>query len=221
MGFVNNGQFPGQQEIDEWDSGAVHFIVRHRYTGHWLGGLRMVWPKERIFPFQERSATYKRISSVRYKNAVEISRLCMLKEAKRFASRDSAVDVPEESRKISFLRDYGNKNRNIMWGLYRAAASYSAQRGIKHWYMLSSPALAYFFNKQGFDIQQIGEANNRQSLRLPYCLNVKQVLDNPMWLEGYRNDFRLYSDIGNEFSVNMIERRQVKQIGVISFVSRM
>lgn len=206
--------------MDEWDSAAVHFIVRHRYTGQWLGGMRMVRHKDQVFPFQERSTTYERISSDRCKSSVEISRLCILKEAKRFAFRNSAVDVPEENRKISFLHDYRNMNRNIMWGLYRAAALYSARQGIKHWYMLSSPPLAYFVKKQGFEIQQIGGFNSSQNLRLPYCLNVNQVLENPLWLDDYRNDFRLYSDIDNQFSANM-DRRQVTQIGVISFVSRM
>ncbi len=219
IGFEDKEQFPAQLEMDEWDSRAVHFLVRHKYTQQWLGGLRMVRHKSHVFPFQESSITHERIPSARYKNSVEISRLCITKEARRFAFRNSAIDAPEENRKISFLHDYRNINRNIMWGLYRAAALYSVRQGIKHWYMLSTPALAYCVKKQGFDIQQIGEAGSRQSVRLPYYLSAKQVLDNSLWLEDYRHDFRLYSDITNDISVD-VGGRQVKQIGVISFVSR-
>ncbi len=105
-----------------------------------------------------------------------------------------------------------------MWGLYRAAAVYSVRQGIKHWYMLANPALAYSVKKQGFDIQQIGDAS-RQSTRMLYYLSTRQVLENSLLIEDYRHDFRLYSDIATDVSVDM-GGRQVKQIGVISYVSR-
>ncbi|WP_371741544.1 PEP-CTERM/exosortase system-associated acyltransferase [Methylomonas fluvii] len=218
MGFDDKERFPAQQEIDEWDKSAVHFLVRHKYTQQWLGGLRMVTPKGHVFPFQESSSSHQRLPRGGYKNSVEISRLCVTKEARRFAFRNPAIDLAEENRKISFLHDYRNINRDIMWGLYRAAAVYSVRQGIKHWYMLANPALAYSVKKQGFDIQQIGDAS-RQSTRMLYYLSTRQVLENSLLIEDYRHDFRLYSDIATDVSVDM-GGRQVKQIGVISYVSR-
>ncbi|OQW79253.1 MAG: PEP-CTERM/exosortase system-associated acyltransferase [Proteobacteria bacterium ST_bin11] len=215
VGLEDKRRFPDQQEKDEWDNCAVHFLVRHRYTRQWLGGIRMVMHKGQVFPFQESGVAFERLSRDRYKNSVEISRLCIIKEARRFALRNTSVDVTEESRKISFLHDCGNMNRNIMWGLYRAAAIYSARNGIKHWYTLYNPALASLVKKQGFDVQQVGNASPRQSSREPYYLSVKKILENPLWLEDYRNDFRMYSDIDKEAG-----RRQVKQIGVVSYVAR-
>ncbi|WP_446810185.1 PEP-CTERM/exosortase system-associated acyltransferase [Methylomonas sp. 2BW1-5-20] len=219
MGVELNAHFPERLETDEWDSDAVHFLVRHKYNGQWLGCLRLVRHNAHGFPFQERCTTYDKLSKARYKSSVEISRLCVLKSARRFALKSSPMDVPEENRKISFLHDHANMNRNIIWGLYRAAALYSAEHDIKHWYILSSPALAYFVNKEGFDIQQIGDSRHRHNQRLPYYLSVNQVLENPLWREDYRNGYWLYSDLETEFYTATV-RRQLKQIGVISFVSR-
>lgn len=218
MGFEDKERFPDRQETDEWDNDAVHFLVRHKYTGQWLGALRLVRHKDYGFPFQERCNLHEKLSRTGYKHAIEISRLCVLKEARRYKPRAYGVD--EGSRNVSFLHDHRNLNRSIMWGLYRAAVVYSAQNDIAHWYILVTPALAYFVNKEGFEMRQIGDPCNHRGQRTPYRLSVNHILKNPLWQQDYRNDYRLYSELMDAFPARL-GQRQLRQIGVISFVSRM
>ena len=61
MGFEDKDRFPDQMESDEWDDCAVHFLVRHRYTGQWLAAMRLVYHKDSAFPFEEKSRLDEKI----------------------------------------------------------------------------------------------------------------------------------------------------------------
>lgn len=204
MGFENKDMFPDQLEFDDWDDGAVHFIVRHRYTGHWLGALRLVRQNKFAFPFEDKCTPDNRITTKQYLHSVEISRLCVIKEARRFAPKKYAPyglvdeEVGEEGRNVRYLYSHKNQSRSIMWGLYRAAVVYSAHNDIKHWYILVTPSLAYAVKKEGFQMQQVGSPCEHRGQRIPYLLDVGHILANPLWQKDYKNDFRLYSELAGE-----------------------
>ena len=223
VGVEDKEQFPEQQEIDEWDEDAVHFLVRHKFSGQWLGALRLVVPKQNGLPFEGSALLHRQMSPASYRQALEISRLCIVKDARRFvlqASVTDQMDVEKSHPNVTFMHDRRNTNRAIMWGLYRAAAVYSAQHGIKQWYISITPALAYFVSKEGFDARQIGDPYPPQGQLTPYWLSVEHVLENPLWAKDYQNDYRLFSDL-DQASLIDGGRRQVRHIGAISFVSRL
>lgn len=219
MGFEDKQLFPDGLERDEWDSSAVHFLVRHKFSGEWLGALRLVRPEQRRFPFEEHCTPYRSLPKACYSRAVEISRLCVVKEARRFALRKNNSQLDFRPGNVSFLHDYRNLNRSIMWGLYRAATVYSARSGIDDWFILVTPALAYFVNKEGFRMRQIGDACDHRGQRTPYRLSVKHILQNPLWQQDYQQDYRLYSELAETRAVRY-GGRDLRQIGVVSFVSR-
>ncbi len=179
----------------------------------------MVRPDKQGFPFEEHCTPYRSLPKACYGRAVEISRLCVVKEARRFALRKSNVHLDARSANISFLHDYRDLNRSIMWGLYRAATVYSARSGIDDWFILVTPALAYFVSKEGFSMRQIGDACDHRGQRTPYRLNVKHILQNPLWLQDYRQDYRLYSELAETYAVRY-GGRDLHQIGVVSYVTR-
>jgi N-acyl amino acid synthase of PEP-CTERM/exosortase system len=204
MGFEDKDKFPDQLESDEWDDGAVHFIVRHRYTGHWLGALRLVNQNQFMLPFEDKCTPDTMITAEQYLQAVEISRLCVLKEARRFAPKKYAPyglvdeEVGKDDRNVRYLYSHKNQSRSIMWGLYRAAVVYSAQNNIKHWYILVTPALAYAVKKEGFQMLQVGSPCDHRGQRVPYLLDVEHILANPLWQRDYKHDFRLCSELAEE-----------------------
>lgn len=206
MGFEDKDQFPDQLESDEWDDCAVHFLVRHKVSGHWLGGLRLVSQHNGLFPFEEWSSPYQKIAKLNRQSSVEISRLCIIKEARRFPSKRFAPyglpdnELSDDDRKVKSLFDFKNQSRSLMWGLIRAAGVYSAKNNIADWYFVIAPALACFLAKGGLSLRQIGDSCDHRGLRIPYRLAVDNVLECSLWLSDYKKDFRRYSELMDKSS---------------------
>ncbi|MBD9357742.1 PEP-CTERM/exosortase system-associated acyltransferase [Methylomonas albis] len=196
-GFEDKDKFPQQMELDKWDDNSVHFLVRHIKSGYWLGGLRLVFPINSLLPFEEWSEPYQKICPKDRNVSVEMSRLCIIKEAKRFASMRFAPPNLQgaENGNVRSLYDFKNQNRSLMWGLIRAACLYSAERNIVDWYFVVAPALASILGKGGLDLARIGDSCEHRGLRIPYRLTVDNVLGNPLWAMDYKRGFRRYSDL--------------------------
>lgn len=201
MGFEDKDRFPDQMESDDWDDHAVHFLLRHKGTGDWLGGVRLVAEKDSKLPFEEWSSTDRPITAQDRKVSVEMSRLCIVKEARRFASRRFApYGLPEqeangEGSNIRSFYDFKNQSRSIMWGLVHAAGLYSAQQNFSHWYFIVAPSLACFLNRGGLELEKIGAPCEHRGTRTPYQLSIENLLANPMWLKDYKEGFRRYSEL--------------------------
>ncbi len=197
--------FPEQMEFDPWDESSVHFIVRHKASGDWLGGVRLVTSINSSFPFEEWNEPYQKLKDSERKQAFEMSRLCIVKEARRFSSKRFAPyglpdEVSEESNKVTSIFNFKNQSSSLMWGLIRAAGLYSAESGITDWYFLVTPALAHLLKRGGLDLRQIGDACEHRGLRVPHQLSVESVLNNPLLRESYKADYRHYSGLTDGFS---------------------
>lgn len=199
MGFEDKSAFPNKMEFDEWDDNSIHFIVRHRASGQWLGGLRLVASNNGIFPFENSAQPYREIEKTERNVSMEMSRLCVIKEARRFPSRHLAPyglpdrEVDLESDKVKSLYNHKNQTRSIMWGLIRAATIYSAENSVDYWYFIVAPALAGFIRREGFEMLKIGDPYEHRGLRTPYQLSIKNILANPLWLNDYKEHYSLHS----------------------------
>jgi N-acyl amino acid synthase of PEP-CTERM/exosortase system len=202
MGFEDKELFQNQMESDEWDDKfATHFLVRHKGFEHWIGGLRLVFENNGSFPFEQWSKSHNKIENEPERRAVEMSRLCVIKEARKFNSKRFAPlglpndDIAEELVNVKSIFNYKNHNRSLMWGLIKAAANYSYENNIENWYFVIAPSLALFLTKGGLKLSQIGEPCDHRGLRIPYSLTVENVLENPLWINDYKMNYRLYSEL--------------------------
>ena len=201
MGFEDKTQFPEQMEYDEWDDHSIHFLVRHKASGHWLGGLRLVSHRDQTLPFENSANLYQKILPVERQAAAEMSRLCVIKEARRFSSKRFAPygipeqEISKENDKVRSLYNFKNHTRSLMWGLFRAAAEYSSKQNLQYWYFLVAPALACFIRREGFEMRQVGDVCQHRGLRTPYQISVENILANPLWLKDYKQHYSLYSDL--------------------------
>jgi len=209
MGFEDKTLYPDEMESDEWDDNAVHFLVRHKISGHWLGGLRLVFNKNGTLPFEKHSASHQPISHVKRKASVEMSRLCVIKEARRFSSKRFAPyglpeqEISAESEKVRSFYNFKNQTRSMIWGLFKAAVDYSSENNLDYWYFIVAPALACFIRREGFELSQIGAPCDHKGVRTPYEISVKNILQNPLWLTDYKNGFAVYSDVFKEQASGM------------------
>lgn len=205
MGFEDKTLFPEEMEYDEWDNDdTVHFLVRQKLSGDWLGGLRLVFPRDNRLPFEKLVKPTRIMTNTDRRSAVEMSRLCVIKEARRFSSKRFAPyglpenEVPEESNKIKSFYNFKNQTRSLIWGLFRAAIDYSIENDVREWYFIVAPALACFIRREGFSMQKIGDACEHKGQRTPYKLSVESIRDNPLWLTDYKNGYALCSGLAEK-----------------------
>lgn len=205
MGFEDKKNFTAEQEYDEWDKNhSVHFLVRDKRHGHWVGALRLVLPDEHSLPFEKHCKLNEKLSGDQYLQSVELSRLCVLKEVRRFSAKKFAPygiltekNVPESSN-VTVLHNYKNLGLILTWGLIRAVALYCKQKNKQDLYLLVAPALVYAIRKVGFSAEQIGEPCKHKGKRIPLKCNIENIMANSMWKKDYKNGFSLYSDLFEE-----------------------
>lgn len=201
MGFEDKERFPDQLELDQWDSHSVHFLVRDKRSGYWVGALRLVLPDRLSFPLEHHCVLEKKISPSEYRQSVELSRLCVLKEVRRFSARRFAPyglleqeNPIFDSSKVTALHNNKNLGLTVMWGLLRAALTYCIHSHISDLYLLVAPALACAIRKEGFSPIQVGDPCLHRGKRLPFRWEIDDIAANPLWEKDYKIAYGLYSD---------------------------
>lgn len=182
VGSAYKALFQEQMESDAWDNCAVHFLARHKVSGAWVGGLRLVFANNAVLPFAEGCHAYQKIVSQTPDSTVELSRLCIVNKPSKNGFNKENFDV-------------GRQGKSVMWGLIRAAGVYSLHHKIEHWYFDMAPSLAGLLANTGFALQQIGTASDLGGLRRPYHLSVENVLAHSLWSNDYKVNYQLYSGL--------------------------
>ncbi len=177
-GFEPPEYFPDGQERDAYDDRAVHFLVRSRYTGHWVATLRLI---------------------LRGSHGLQIEQLCRLHpELQRSiargtvaeASRLSIVGLPSSGaipgaglRGGRGLVDRLRARRaspQILVKLLRAAGHYGLLHGIDHLVCLIRPTLARLVTEMGVPLAPCGHPCRHRGVRVPHgvsCRALSAALD--------------------------------------------
>lgn len=83
-GFEDPANHPDHQERDPWDENSVHFIVRHRASGQWIGALRLIRPVDGVLPVRQVAELDPVASPSGPDGTVwEVSRTCILGDFRR------------------------------------------------------------------------------------------------------------------------------------------
>jgi N-acyl amino acid synthase of PEP-CTERM/exosortase system len=216
MGFESKDNFVAEQEYDKWDGHSAHFIVRAKHTGQWIAAMRMVFKNEQPLPLEEHCLINKPIQHNVFNHSVEISRLCLIKEIRRRnTDYDPPIGLEDEHNGIKRadnvipFQSRKNIERRIIWGLFRAAAEYSAENNIKKWYFLCTNALARVIAKEGFSMERIGEPCSLNGERIPFEIGLNEILSNSIWLNDFKKGYSLYSDMEISKTRNKRVRYQV------------
>ncbi len=184
-------------ESDHWDDECVHFIVRHKPSGQWVGAVRLIFPKAHDLSLPiDRHLDTDTIMRRERLNYVEMSRLCIVKEIRRPSVVKSSVATGNE------LLVY--KYHQVIFGLLHAVAEYSFQHGIQYWYFLSKKSLTRLVNQKGFGAVCIGKKQQHRGVRYPYLLDMDNLRHLPLW-KNFSASYRLYSEI--EITENIAEHR--------------
>ncbi|WP_026610913.1 PEP-CTERM/exosortase system-associated acyltransferase [Methylocaldum szegediense] len=156
--FENPTRFGRQMEMDQYDSQAVHFLVKDRVTNNWIAAARLIFNSVESLPI----STVANIEiPERLHNVViaEFSRLLILN-----SFRHSQRQAPAEPE--------------ILLGLIRAAREYSLSQNTENWVFLCRRAINRILGSVGIAMEQIGPACVYRGIRVPYLMDLNKAFDN-------------------------------------------
>ena len=175
--FEDPAAFRNFQESDCYDETAVHFIVRSRESGQWLGAMRLLVGSLDSLPIMKLATIQPQLFRVSEGLSVaEASRLCVIpthrngrgSNGKR-GPRDGGGVRTSESECVDMLHASW-----ISLGLIRAARQYCLDLQIRYGFFFIADALARILKRVGMDIRTIGPACEHKGLRRPYIHDIKE-----------------------------------------------
>jgi N-acyl amino acid synthase of PEP-CTERM/exosortase system len=159
--------------------------------------MRLILKNDELLPIERLCVLNESINNDASGLAVEISRLCLLKEIRR---RSTDIFPPfgigDYASSIKDTNHHRCENRDIIWGMIYAAAQYSYNHGMSHWYYMTTRALDKVLRKGGLNMTVIGEPCKHKGLRYPFKMDAFATYHNDMiWKGEYNKGYRLFSEL--------------------------
>ena len=184
--------YPDGLETDDHDRHAHHLLLKHRPTGTFIGGARLVFTDPsnpgKSFPVEQHTqidpALFD-ISKLSRQHTVEISRFILVgKYSRRREERRRS-----ETRAVGEKRDPGNRRRfpHPMLAISVGIIRMCVRLGITHWLSAMEPSLNRLLSLYELQLDPIGPLVNYHGPRRPYHAEVSKVLDRmytnqrPVW----------------------------------------
>jgi N-acyl amino acid synthase of PEP-CTERM/exosortase system len=174
-GFEDPEAFQIEEERDQWDDNAVHFLVREKATQQWVATMRLVMADGATIPMETLCESSSQQVGRARETSAEVSRLCMVREYRGrqgtplFQSQQREAD----GRLVSITDGLSRRAEpEIMLGLFRAAFAYSQEKAINRWFFLITPPLAKLVNRLGISLEQIGPKLAHRGTRVPYVADI-------------------------------------------------
>jgi len=200
MGFEDKEKFPLQMEFDEDDDRSIHFIVRNKMTDQWVGTMRLINKQNGLLPIEQNSSIDEKINTNDLSGAVEMSRLCLIKDVRR-EGKDLdpphgiiESDLTKKTDKLIEMPSQNKLNRLIMWGIFHAAAEYCNTNKMQYCYFMTTKILGKVLLRGGLNLKPIGEGSEHKGERFPFKLDAIATYHSDIW-QGEFNNYQLYSEL--------------------------
>jgi N-acyl amino acid synthase of PEP-CTERM/exosortase system len=172
--FEDPARYPKFLEQDEYDEASVHFIVRSRATGEWLGAMRLIVapvPKLPVTRFS--SFDPANLAGLSSKRVAEASRLCILLPTRPRAPFATNASQTQKTPASSCRHGEVLQTSWITVGLIRAVRQYSLANKITYCFFLISDPLARILRRLGMEFDPVGSPCLHRGWRRPYMHNFK------------------------------------------------
>ena len=189
---VEAAHYPDGLETDEYDRHAHHMLLKHRPSGNFIGGARLIFPDPsnpgKPFPVERHTqidSTLIDTSELSRQHIVEISRFMVLGKysRRREERRKSETGAGGEQRDTSNRRRFPHPMLAITVGIIRMCA----RQGITHWLSIMEPALNRLLGLYDLQLDAVGPLVDFHGPRRPYYAEISKVLDRlhtnkrPIW----------------------------------------
>jgi N-acyl amino acid synthase of PEP-CTERM/exosortase system len=169
---------PDARQRDEYDSQAIHLLLRMAGEGAPVGCARLLRPHPTdtasSLPFEKFCAASLDRSIVDpsrlpRRAVAEISRLAVRSEFRR---RKGEAQQPAPLSESDFGTDESPRFPYIPVSLYLGIVAIAGIHGIESLFMLTEPRLSLHFAKLGVAVRQIGSPIEHRGLRVPSMMSV-------------------------------------------------
>lgn len=153
-GYEPPEKFTNAMEMDDYDEGAAHFIVRCRRSDQWMGAFRVIVDTPAYLPINRMTKLESCESLQDCERLAEFSRLAILRPFQNLQGKDrldTAVDEPE-----------------ILQQMVLAGFQYARVQGLSNIVYLCKRSLARVLNRFGIPTAGIGPAILHRGVRYPY-----------------------------------------------------
>lgn len=173
-----------QLESDEYDTHALHLLIRNTQQDRFIGCVRIIIPptdsSDWLLPFEKTCAdTLNRSiidpTKLPRKQIAEVSRLAVISSFRR---RKGEANSPVSLTEDDFNHSPAPRFPYIPLGLYYGAVELARLHGIKLLFILTEERLANHFNKLGFEIQFIGAPTEHHGQRFPSMFSIDKTIQN-------------------------------------------
>jgi len=179
VAFEDASMYPDRMECDEYDENSVHFLVRSRVTGHWVGAMRIILGDYASLPVVVNAHIDSEKVGIVPNSVAEISRLCVISEYRRnqylrkskLYGQGRLEDGETQSGNLVNIDDR-RKEPEIMLGLLRAAYVYNLKNDIDCSYFMVAPSLARILHRLSFNVNAIGPLQSFHGERAPHACDV-------------------------------------------------
>jgi len=201
LGYENKGDFPDQMEFDDDDTRSVHFIIRNKQTKQWVGTVRLINKQDNLLPIEQNGSMNQEIHTNDLFGAVELSRLCLIKDVRRNKDIDPphgiiASDASKAEKSAGDVPSQNKLNRLIIWGLFHAVAEYCQVNKKQYCYFMTTRILAKVLKVGRLKIIKIGEGIDHKGQRFPFKLDAIRAYHSDIWQSQF-NSFQLFSESKN------------------------
>ncbi len=185
-------RYPNGMETDGYDRHAHHLLLKHRPSGDFIGGARLIFPDpsdpEKLFPVEQHTQIDPAlidISKLSRQHIAEISRFILVGRysRRREQRRRSEKSAASEKREPLDRRHFPHPVLAIAVGIIRLCA----RQGITHWLSAMEPAMNRLLGHHELQLDPVGPLIDYHGPRRPYYAEIGKVLDRahinnlPIW----------------------------------------
>lgn len=199
-GYEDAERYPDRRESDEYDSHAVHSLIRHRHSGVYIGVVRLVLPHsggaDRPLPIEQHCGldlekSHPHLATLPRQAIGEISRFSVSKVYRRRIAEQGliwGVCREGESYNANFHPHFNRRHLPLITlGLIAASLRMCEEYKIRHCYAAMEPTLLRLLQGVGIGFQPLGMPVDYHGMRVPAYYPVSERMP---WVLNTRSELR-------------------------------
>lgn len=188
-GYEDAERYPDQREYDEYDSRALHSLIRHRQSGMFIGVVRLVLPQFRgadePLPIEqhcrlELEKSHPHLAALPRQAIGEISRFSVSKVYRRRVAEQGLIWGVCRDGEPDNTHFHPHFNRRhlplITLGLIAAAFRMCKEHNIHYCYAAMEPTLLRLLQRIGISFQPLGMPVDYHGMRVPAYYPVSEMM---------------------------------------------
>ena len=181
--YLNTQEYPDGVEFDDFDQHSVHYLIRHRKSGHYAATVRLILPdanhREKLFPLEEycKIDNFAVMQSINREHLGEVSRFCVSKAFKKRKNEASSLVAIDSDRQENFTLNEKRAFPLISLALIACCIKASYENNIHYTYGTMEPQLFRFVSSFGINFIKIGPLAEYHGKRWPAVIKVADMLD--------------------------------------------